>query len=55
LFQERGIEGLKDKRRSSRPATIDSKKKTAVIALACFKPPNGKAKTKLIALEDEVL
>lgn len=40
-FQEGGMEGLKDRERSGRPATITPVKKASVIALACSKPLKG--------------
>ena len=40
-FQEKGIEGLRDKAGRGRMAVIDPKKKISLIALACSEPPKG--------------
>jgi putative transposase len=40
-FREKGLEGLKDERRSGKPATITAEQKALVIEKACQKPGDG--------------
>lgn len=52
-FEVEGIEGLRDRQRSGKPASIAPKKKASVISLACSKPPQGNTSWSVRKLSKE--
>lgn len=57
-FVEQGLEGAMERKKSgelSRPPILDGEKEARLIAVACTKPPEGRARWTLQMLADELV
>lgn len=54
-YQQNGLQCLKDKKQSGRPAFIDGKQRAMITALACTEAPEGHGRWTLRLLADKVV
>jgi putative transposase len=54
-YLQAGLQALDEKPRSGRPIRIDGKQRARIIALACSKPPKGRARWTLRLLADKAV